>query len=93
MPTKIYYESDKEHYLNASRDYYNYKKEYILKKAKDKYNNSHLDKNKKLEYSKNRYHNMSPEKKLKLKEYKKTINKIIVIKRKGNIVILIKMQS
>ena len=47
MPTKIYYESDKEHYLNASRDYYNYKKEYMLKKAKDKYNNSHVDKNKK----------------------------------------------
>ena len=28
------YESDKEHYLNASRDYYNYNKEYILKKQK-----------------------------------------------------------
>ena len=83
MPTKIYCESDKEHYLNASRDYCDYNKEYILKKAKDKYNNSHEDKNKTLEYSKNRYHNMSPEKKLKLNEYQKTIKKIIVIKRKG----------
>ena len=69
------YESDKEHYLNASRDYYNYNKEYILKKAKDKHNNSHEDKNKKLQYSKNRYHNMSPEKKLKLNEYQKNYQK------------------
>ena len=58
------------YYLNIARDYYNNNREYILKKARDKYNNSE-DKNKRIEYGKNKYHNMSPEKKFELKAYQK----------------------
>ena len=93
MPAGIYYYSDREYYLNISRDYYNNNREYLLKKARYKYKNSQEEKNKKIEYGKNRYHNMSPEKKLKLKHIKKSIKKIIVKKRKGNVLILTKMQS
>ena len=75
MPAGIYYYSDREYYLNISRDYYNNNREYLLKKARDKYNNSQEDKNKKIEYGKNRYHNMSPEKKLELKAYQKEYQK------------------
>ena len=85
MPAKIYYDRDREHYLKVGRDYYNNNREYILKKARDKYNNSEEDKNKRIEYCKNRYHKMCPEKKLELK--------IIVKKIKGNMLILTKMQS
>ena len=74
MPAKIYYDRDREHYLNIARDYYNNNREYILKKARDKYNNSEEDKNKIIEYGKNRYH-MSPEKKLELKAYQKEYKK------------------
>ena len=75
MPAKIYYDRDREHYLNIARDYYNNNREYILKKARDKYNNSEEDKNKRIEYGKNRYHNMSPEKKLELKAYQEEYQK------------------
>ena len=75
MPAGIYYYSDREYYLNISRDYYNNNREYLLKKARDKYYNSQEDKNKKIEYGKNRYHNMSPEKKLQLKAYQKEYQK------------------
>ena len=75
MPAGIYYYSDREYYLNISRDYYNNNREYLLKKARDKYYNSQEDKNKKIEYGKNRYHNMSPEKKLELKAYQKEYQK------------------
>ena len=75
MPAGIYYYSDREYYLNISRDYYNNNREYLLRKARDKYYNSQEDKNKKIEYGKNRYHNMSPEKKLELKAYQKEYQK------------------
>ena len=75
MPAGIYYYSDREYYLNISRDYYNNNREYLLKKARDKYYNSQEEKNKKIEYGKNRYHNMSPEKKLELKAYQKEYQK------------------
>ena len=75
MPAGIYYYSDREYYLNISRDYYNNNREYLLKRARDKYYNSQEDKNKKIEYGKNRYHNMSPEKKLELKAYQKEYQK------------------
>ena len=77
MPAKIYYDRDREYYLNVGRDYYNSNGEYLLKEARDKYNASEEDRNKRKEYSKNRYHNMSPEKKLELKIYQKSIKKSI----------------
>ena len=57
IPAKIYYDRDREHYLNIARDYYNNNREHILKKARDKYNNLEEDKNKRIEYGKRRYHN------------------------------------
>ena len=74
MTPITYYYSDKDYYLQLSKDYYKNNRDYILKDAKDKYN-------------------MSTEKKLKLKEYRKNFKKVIVKKRKGNIVISAKMQS
>ena len=73
MPAKIYYERNREHHLQQSKDYYTYNKEHVLRRLKDK------------------YHNMPPEKRLKCKNIKKIIKKIILKKRKKNIVILIKM--
>ena len=75
MPANIYYDRDREHYLNIARDYYKNNREYILTKARDKYNNSEEDKNKRTEYLRNRYHNMSPKKKLELKAYQKEYQK------------------
>ena len=75
MPAKIYYDRDREYYLNIERDYYNNNREYLLKKARDKYNTSEEDRNKRKEYSKNRYHHMSPDKKLELKKYQKEYQK------------------
>ena len=43
--------------------------------AIDKYRNLSNKKNKKIEYGKNRYHNMSEEKKESLKEYQKSYRK------------------
>ena len=91
MPAKIYYDRDREHYLNIARDYYNNNREYILKKARDQYNNSEEDKNKIIDYGKNRYHNVSREK-VRIKSISKR-EIIIVKKREGNMVILTKMQS
>ena len=77
MPSGICYYSDREYYLNISRDYYNNNRKYLLKKARDKYNSSQEDKNKKIEYGKNRYHNMSPEKKFRIKSVSKRVSKKI----------------
>ena len=57
MTSITYYYSDKDYYLQLSKDYYKNNRDYILKDATDKYNN------------------MSPEKKLKLKEYQKNYQK------------------
>ena len=64
MPAKIYYERDREHHLQQSKDYYTYNKEHVLRKLKDK------------------YHNMPPEKRLKMQEYKKIYQKIYLEKKK-----------
>ena len=44
MPAGIYYYSDREYYLNISREYSNNNREYLLKKTRDKYNNSQEEK-------------------------------------------------
>lgn len=66
MPAKIYYENNKEHYLQYAKDYYAYNRDYILKKIKGKYNDlSDEEKNIKKVHAKNIYHNVSPEDKIK----------------------------
>ena len=82
MPDKIYYDRDRQHYLNLAREYYNNNREYILKEARNKYNDSEEDKNKRIEYGKSRYHNMSPEKKFELKAYQKEYQRIYREKKK-----------
>ena len=53
--------------LNKVKDYYKNNKERLMKQARDKYINlPEEEKNKKREYGKNRYHNMSEEKKQRL---------------------------
>ena len=39
MTPITYYYSDKDYYLQLSKDYYKKNSDYILKDAKDKYNN------------------------------------------------------
>ena len=53
---------------NTDLTYYQRNKEGIMVQARDKYL-SEEEKNKKREYGKNRYHNMSIEKKQRLKKY------------------------
>ena len=42
MSSIIFYDSDKNYYLQLSKDYYRNNREHILKHAKDKYNNMPL---------------------------------------------------
>ena len=58
--------------LNRAKDYYKNDKERLKKHAGDKYKNlPEEEKNKKIEYGKSKYHNMSEEKN-RLKEYQKS---------------------
>ena len=57
--------------LNRAKDYYKNDKE----KLREKYRNLSEEKNKKREYERNRYHNMSAGKKQRLKEYQKNYRK------------------
>ena len=62
--------------LNRSKDYYENDKERLTTQARDKYRNlTEEEKNKKREYGKNRYCNMS-EKKTKIKEYQKNYREV-----------------
>ena len=68
-----YCQKNQDVILNRAKDYYKNDKERLRKQARDKYRKlSEEEKNKK-GYSKNRYHNMSEEKKIRLKEYQKNI--------------------
>ena len=50
--------------INRVKDYYQNDKEWLREQARDKYTNLFKEeRNKKSEYGKNRYHNMSEEKK------------------------------
>ena len=44
MSSITFYDSDKNYYLQLSKDYYRNNREHILKLAKDKYNNMPLEK-------------------------------------------------
>ena len=48
MTSITYYYSDKDYYLQLSKDYYKNNRDYILKVAKDKYNNMSTEKKLKL---------------------------------------------
>ena len=61
---------------NTYLTYYQRNKERLKRQARDKYKNlSEEEKNKKIEYGKNRYHKMSAEKNQILKEYQKNYQK------------------
>ena len=69
MDVTTYYQRNSEIMLNKAKDYYENDKERLREQARNKYRNlSGEDKNKKRIW-KNRYHNMSEEKKQELKEY------------------------
>ena len=55
-----YYQKNRDVILNKAKDYYENDKERLMVQARDKYRNlPKEEKNKKREYGKNRYHNMS----------------------------------
>ena len=61
---KTYYQRNRDLILNRAKDYYGNDKERLRKREKDKHINlCQEEKNKKREYGRNRYHNMSEEKK------------------------------
>ena len=56
---KTYYQENRELILNRAREYYENNKERLKKYAINKYKNlSEEEKKKKMEYGKNRYHNI-----------------------------------
>ena len=64
MPSRFYYQSNKEQYIHAAHNYYNSNKESILKSLKNKYNMlTSEDREKKNEYAKNWYNNLPDDKK------------------------------
>ena len=66
----MYYESNKEHHKQLSRDYYYYNKEHVLEYLKNKYSNlSKEEKDERAIYPKNWYNNLPEDK----KKYKKSI--------------------
>ena len=69
MSEKTYYQRNRDVILNRAKYYYQNDKERIRELAGYK---SEEEKNIKREYGRNRYHNMSEEKKQRLKKYQKT---------------------
>ena len=68
MNNTTYYQRNRDVALNKAKEYYKIDNERLKKQARNKYRNlSGEHKNKKREYGKSRYHNMSEEKKKELK--------------------------
>ena len=67
----IYHQRNRDVILNRAKDYYENDKERLESKQEINTETYLKEKNKKREYRKNRYHNMSEEKKQRLKEYQK----------------------
>ena len=67
----IYHQRNRDVILNRAKDYYENDKEKLESKQEINTETYLKEKNKKREYRKNRYHNMSEEKKQRLKEYQK----------------------
>ena len=69
MSNSTYYQRNRDVILNRAKDYYENDKK-RLKSTQEINIETYLKKNKKKrEYGKNKYHNMSEEKKQRLKEY------------------------
>ena len=68
MPSRFYYQNNKEQYIQAPHDYYNSNKDSILKRLKNKYNVlTAEDREKNNKYAKNWYNNLPDDKKKKKK--------------------------
>ena len=66
MPSRIYYQSNKEHYSQYQRKFYNDNKEILKEQARIRYHNlPPKEKEKRREYGKNRYNNLPEDKKMK----------------------------
>ena len=66
MPSRFYYQNNKEQYIQAPHDYYNSNKDSILKRLKNKYNVlTAEDREKNNKYAKNWYNNLPDDKKKK----------------------------
>ena len=73
MSETTYYERNRDVILNRAKDCYENNKEILRERAKKdiEIELSEEEKNMKREYGRNRYRNMSEEKKQRLKEYQK----------------------
>ena len=74
MPSRFYYQNNKEQYIQAPHDYYNSNKDSILKRLKNKYNVlTAEDREKNNKYAKNWYNNLPDDKKKKKKKKEKHV--------------------
>ena len=65
MPTKIFYQRNRETLLKKQRDFYENNKELIKEQARIKYHSLSIEeKNKRNEYAKNWYNNLLDDKKI-----------------------------
>ena len=72
MSGATYYERDRDVILNRAKDYYENNKELLRGRAKSKYRElPENEKDVKRLYQRDRYHNMTTEKKQRLKDIKK----------------------
>ena len=73
MDNTTYYQINRDVTLNKAKEYYKNNNQRLKKQARDECRNLSDDvkKKKKREYGKNRYHNMSEEKKQELKRYQR----------------------
>ena len=81
MGETTYYQRNRETVLNKAKSYYENNKEVLREKPKDKYREVSEENNIKREYGRNRYKNMSEEKKQRLKKYQKIIVKLTKTKK------------
>ena len=66
-----YYQRNRDVILSRAKDYYETDKKRLKEQARDKYRNLSEEETNKKRIWKNRYYNMSKEKKIRLKEYPK----------------------
>ena len=76
MSRRTYYQRNKEVLNDRAKKCYHNNKKVLTEKARNKYRELTVDeKNNKRKYGTDRYHNMSDDKKQKLKEYQKNYQK------------------
>ena len=69
MSRATYYERNRDVILNRAKDYYENNKEVLREREKNKYREN--EKDVKRLYQRDRYHNMTAEKKQRLKKYQR----------------------